>query len=340
MSAWDVIEEALASVQVSVKLGSVESFIVHEALAADLRAQLEFGSAWHAVEVLAEDVMAVQGLSPQEVEMVKKAGGQPAQEKRGNSGHVVTMDPNSWMRVKQQLLSQPEYYQVLAGGVADVEQLASKIQQAVSLQMGSKPAAQGGKPAWADLGGAPSDPTPSVQGRDKFALPPGVGMGYDFGGGQGIIPQQSGPFANKAGDDAAARRARVAAQDAAMMGKGGTKIGRVRVQDGFDPLGEDMTAEGIGRWARGAMAAGALGLSGGALGADQPASPFDDQASVQMGGIRPEHAPDTRTIDYARGFKPQPELGDEFDPSDPMGGLRPEKKPLAVGADERMPRGK
>jgi hypothetical protein len=107
-----------------------------------------------------------------------------------------------------------------------------------------------------------------------------------------------------------------------------SKASKFSVKDAYDRMEEDMTAEGIGKWARGAMAAGALGLAGDAMAGDNlPSSHALQQgqkltAQGSLGMSKPDKH--TRVIDYKKGYQPQP---GEYHMDEPMGGLEPEKKP-------------
>jgi hypothetical protein len=242
MSAWDVMEEMLNRSPVSITLSRHEVRVVKEALSYMVREALENTSAWELFEnwgTLNETF--VTGLLPQEVELLKKLE-QGVQSKSGNTGEIVQFTPNTWKKVIDKLNSQSDYYNMLLGGVTTVDDFTQKIEKRLELDMG-KAAHQPTKPASVakppDLSGDPADPTNILTGPSKFAAEPGATPGQMGGGAP--VPQTGAaggtgggsPFAKKTGpaagappnpvstpkpEDAAARRRRVAAQDAAMMG--------------------------------------------------------------------------------------------------------------------------
>lgn len=330
MSVWNEVLQLLEQRVVPASVSPAEAELVREARTSVLRQQIDEGrSAWRVLSE-ATETAAVKGLTPHEAELVKQhRAAKGSSAKAGNTGMVMSLPPKSWLQIKQELESNPEYYQMLGGGVADPAALAQKIGSTLDLTMGKKPASAALPPPQGlshglALGGKESQMTPAVHGAEQFRM--------------------DDPTSSKQAEDPAARRKRVAAQDMAMMGAKSSKdLGRmaksskVQVQDDYDRMEEDLTAEGIGKWARSAMAAGALGMAGGAMGADQPAQGHEPQISMQ--GVRPElpgpragvrpggvSKPSklSRSIDYQQGFRP--EHGD-YDTKDSMGGLQPEKKP-------------
>jgi hypothetical protein len=202
VSAWDEIDEVFEDRPVFVGITRAQAALVREALAADLYRQLdESPSVWPLLE--AAMGTAVKGLSGHEAQLLRgMPGGDKAQVKRGDTGEVMMMDPKSWLGVKQQLAANPDYYKMLGGGVVDVPKLTQKIEQALALVMGKQPAGATASPVQSEpgLGGNPADITPSEQGND-------------------FTSTGTSPFSKRAaGEDAGARKRRVAAQDTEMMG--------------------------------------------------------------------------------------------------------------------------
>lgn len=215
MSVWNLIEQRIFEQDVALKFGGREYYVVLEAHASLVRRIVENRSAWDLLEALQ---MPVKGLDPLEVNIIRHFD-RNAQSKQGNTGEVMQLDPKTWLKIKQEIESQSDYYNALLGGVGDITQLVKKIENALSLQMGSKPAAQKKAPVQTppELSGKPSDITAAATGADMYKQIPAAA------GGTG-----GSPFSSKSND--AERRKRVAAQDAAMMGGNTKPVGKVSVK--------------------------------------------------------------------------------------------------------------
>lgn len=190
---------------------------------------------------------AVKGLDPREVQLIRHFKGN-AKAKTGNTGEVVALSPKEWQRIKQEIEKQPDYYDKLLGNVVSAQGLAKKIEDKLALTMGKGPSKMvhpDPKPP-PELAGKPTDITPSVQGTEKHGSDPGVTAAQMGGASQlgktgGASPFAKKPTGSAAGappnpvsepkpEDAAARRRRVAAQDAAMMGGKTEPKGKVTVK--------------------------------------------------------------------------------------------------------------
>jgi hypothetical protein len=253
VSTWDLIEQTIMTQPVALPLSARELYVVKEAHAAWVRRTLDEVSAWDVLEQVKilmeapgdppELTKAVKGLDPREVQLIRHFKGN-AKSKTGNTGEVVALSPKEWIRIKQEIQRQPDYYDKMLGNVVSADGLAKKIEQQVALATGQKPAQAPPEPVQSppELSGKPSDITPFVQGPEQYGnMPPGksppqpptLGTTYKSSAQLGQTGGGS-PFAKKTGaaagapprpvsapqpeDDAAARRRRVAAQDMRSMG--------------------------------------------------------------------------------------------------------------------------
>lgn len=149
MSTWDIIEEALERVPVTVRLERREVFVVREALNLVVRNMVESRSAWEMLEnwgALNEaDVTSVMGLTPYEANLVKQFE-QGVQAKRGNAGEVIQLPPKTWLAIIQKIEANSDYYDMLLHGMSSSKDLVQKIRNRLSLDMGKKPASQRAAP--------------------------------------------------------------------------------------------------------------------------------------------------------------------------------------------------
>lgn len=208
MSVWDKIEEAVQGQPVEIRFTLRELRTVNEARDSWVDRVLEDASAWTVLRLMIEAqpelTKAVKGLVPHEAQLIKHLS-RGAQSKTGSTGEVMALAPKEWLRIKQEIDSQPDYYDRMLGGVSTASDISKKIGDQLRLAMGSVPASQP-KPKTLpgpEFSGKPADPTP-------------------------IEPRS--PFSSAGGDVDIDRRRRVAAQDAALMGGKTKPIGRVKVK--------------------------------------------------------------------------------------------------------------
>ena len=261
MSTWDLIEKAVMAQPVAVPLSRREIYVVKEAHASWVKTTLDEASAWDVLEnikILMEtnegfmdmfkgkpssepekiglnrphsETTAVKGLTPREVQLVRNFKGN-AKSKTGETGEIMALSPKEWLKIKQEIQKQPEYYDKLLGDVETSKNLVKKIEDKLALVMGQGPSkllAPDIKPP-KDLHGNPGDPTDIQTGAAQYGneIPvkqPDIGALGQTGGGS--------PFAKRTGSAAGAppntlsgpapespeaRRRRVAAQDMQSMG--------------------------------------------------------------------------------------------------------------------------
>ncbi len=208
MSAWDIIEGIITAQPVALPLVRRELLVVREAHAAWLRRVLEESSAWDILErigLLTEEDMtaAIKGLSPREIQVIGGVHkGAPLRPKPGHTGEVVALTPREWQSIRQEIESNPEYYDWALGDRGAAGNLSKKIGDRLSLEMGQPPPAPGhaGEP------GPGGKPAPTIGSKTPFSKKTGAGGS----------PEE--------------RRRRVAAQDAAMMGGQTKPVGKVKIQ--------------------------------------------------------------------------------------------------------------
>jgi hypothetical protein len=257
VSAWKELEEALQAQPVRVKLTQREAFVVQEALGNWANRVLDEASAWDVLEnfrLLAEwwpfskkstekthpianmtggGQKAVKGLDPREVQLVRTFASN-AKSKSGETGEIMALPPKEWQRIKQEIESQPDYYDQMLGNVISASGLVKKIEDQLRGEMGGAATA---KKEPIDPGpgmdGKPDDVTPAIHGSDQFNVDP---TGVPAGSPAKKPPRKRAPTptappagAPSAGDPVS-RRKRVAAQDAQMMGGKTKPIGRVKVR--------------------------------------------------------------------------------------------------------------
>ncbi len=147
MSAWDRIEEAVLSAPVEIRVSPAEALAAREAQRGWAEGIISEASAWAALELVIEaDIggpltKAVKGLVPHEAQLVKHMS-PGAQSKAGMSGEVMALSPKEWLRIKQEIESQPDYYDRILGGASTAREMSKKIGDQISLAMGSVPASQ------------------------------------------------------------------------------------------------------------------------------------------------------------------------------------------------------
>lgn len=244
MSTWDLIEQVIMAQPVALPLSRRELFVVKEAHASWVRRTLDESSAWDVLEnikiLMESDVdegffdmfkskdkpqppkqspemtTAVKGLDPREVQLIRHFKDN-AKAKTGETGEIVALSPKEWMKIKQELEKQPEYYDKLLGNIVSADGLAKKIQNKLDLTMGkggpSKLLSPDPKPDPA-LSGNPADPTdiqtgPAMYGNEIPAKKTGSAAGAP-----------PNPVSPAGAESPEARKRRVAAQDMQSMGAG------------------------------------------------------------------------------------------------------------------------
>jgi len=240
VSTWELIEQAIMAQPVALPLSRRELYVVKEAHAAWVRRTLDEASAWDVLEnikiLMESDVdegffdmfkgkqqsppakqspemtTAVKGLDAREVNLIRQFKGN-AKSKTGETGEIVALSPKEWMKIKQELEKQPEYYDKLLGNIVSADGLAKKIQSKLDLTMGkggpSKLVSPDPKPD-PSLGGNPADPTDVQTGAAMY--------GNDVplkGPAAGAPPR---PVTSAGPESPEARKRRVAAQDMQSMG--------------------------------------------------------------------------------------------------------------------------
>ena len=121
MTVWNEIEEALNRIPVKIRLTAREAIAVREAQEWWTERTLNESSAWAALQVLSEmpsfkqrpgtgaGTKAVKGLDSREVQLIRHIKPN-AKTKQGNTGEVVALAPQDWLRIAQEIERQPEYY--------------------------------------------------------------------------------------------------------------------------------------------------------------------------------------------------------------------------------------
>lgn len=232
MGTWDLLEQFLLEHPVEVTLTEAEQAVVAEALENWADARIDEASAWDTLALFEADepqlTKAVKGLSPQEVDLVRQFQGN-AKSKTGNTGEVVALPPKTWLSIKKELESNPEKYDRALGNPVSIGGLVKKIGDSLGQVMGAHAAGQTSRlPSVAPRIPPVQMPQP-VPGKSQ-------GGGGSAMGGPGGAGGSGSPFGSR--DDAAARRARVAAQDAEMMG-GRHAIGRMMKNPKLQVQGHD-----------------------------------------------------------------------------------------------------
>lgn len=265
MGAWDFIEEALDHQEVAVALSIDEQRLVAEALALVVRDYIEQNSVWPLLERLSEAKKPVAGFTPDEAAALQRLPiGRKAVVKQGNKGAIISMEPEVWMHLLQRMAADPRYFKQQLRGLGSIDDFVKKVKAAVgpsgaSINVPSMDPDLSGPPTKgadvygqktsgidvASLYGAEGQPDiDMVTGRptddpmkrakvgsgvEPPAGAPDVGQDEPFVAAAGFEPPPASPFASRS-EDPAARRKRVAAQDAAMMGGKTKPIGKVTVK--------------------------------------------------------------------------------------------------------------
>jgi hypothetical protein len=243
VSVWGEIEEALDHWEVSVPLNPTERYVVQESMASFVREVMDSQNAWTLIEAMNK---VIPGLDPSEAELVKKQGGQKTIVKPGHHGSVVSMDAQSWQAVLKQLERHRDYFASHLTGRGNVDNLIKKIQNSLGMSPGPE-----------------TDPSLSGNPNDVVPFTPGGATGFNDPSISGEFPNRpqptdappmepKTPFSKRDdekefspaelgggvfADDpeqlrraARERRARVAAQDKAMMGGKTKPVGKVTVR--------------------------------------------------------------------------------------------------------------
>ena len=219
MSTWDLIEETLQRMPVSIKLERREAFVVKEALSLMIREMIESKSAWAVLENWGlmneeEQPASVTGLTKQEAELIKQATG--ATSKSGNSGEVMQLTPKTWLDLAKKIDANEQYFDSLLAGVSTARQLSDKIRAKMRLYAGENPASQPPEKVKSpdDLNGNPGDAPDVVHGSAAH----GNALGWDTM--KSASPEKLD--ISKTGRNVPSSKSKVHAQDMAGM-KGSSK---------------------------------------------------------------------------------------------------------------------
>jgi hypothetical protein len=198
---------------VGLRLTAREAVLVQEALSNWSEARIDEASPWDVLALVEAGPMqgppemtkAIKGLQPPEVKLIRHFKDN-AKSKTGDTGEVVALSPNDWLRIKQEIEANPEQYEQMMGHPVSAVGLAKKIGDQLRLAMGGA-----AKPH----GGALPSVAPKVA---PVSQPKAPAFNAPAQGGAVMGGQPAGPFGNRSSDDeqAKARQAFISAKNRAM----------------------------------------------------------------------------------------------------------------------------
>jgi hypothetical protein len=195
---------------------------------------------------------AVKSLDPKEVEVVRSIVPN-AKARQGDTGQIMALPPKEWERIKGEIEAKPDYYDKMLGNQVSASGLTKKIGDQLQLATGAIPGGKlkepemqvqhgseqfGNQPASSIPAGpqhAQSEPATALDDFDVDFEEPAREPEQGFTPAASAKPKRShkkkvAPAGAPVEDPVKARRRRVAAQDAALMGGKTEPKGKVRVK--------------------------------------------------------------------------------------------------------------